>query len=108
MQSRVCSPLYAWALGLLAALLGTVAEERLAAGILGTGRVGGWVAGRVEGWQTGWGGPGRVGWGGGGQGGGGAGGVLAGRVGGGWYERSYSPQECLYCGVKNALRNLVG
>ena len=88
--------------------MGTVAEERLAAGILGTGRVGGWVAGRVEGWQTGWGGPGRVGWGGGGQGGGGAGGVLAGRVGGGWYERSYSPQECLYCGVKNALRNLVG
>ena len=125
--------------GLRAALsVGTGgADERLTAGILGAGRVGGpggggWggVAGRV-GYgvadRVGWGGPGGGGGGRGGPGGGGSGrmralwGVggcwpggggpvrmLAGRVGGRWYERSYSPKGCFYGGVKNALRKRVG
>ena len=83
-QDRACVPLYAWGPGLRPALrVGTGgAEERLAAGISGAGRVGGW---------SGW------------PGGGGPGGMQAGRVGGGWYARSYSPNGCLYSGVKNAL-----
>ena len=54
-QDRACAPLYAWRPGLHAALrVGTGAEERLSAGILGAGRPGseGGVGGRV-------GGPGR-------------------------------------------------
>ena len=46
-QDRACAPLYALVRGLRAALrVGTGgAEERLAAGILGAGRVGGWGGG---------------------------------------------------------------
>ena len=47
------------------------------------------------GWQGGAGGW-RAGWDAGGPG------------GRGWYEHSYSPKECLYGGVKNALRKRVG
>ena len=56
--ARACAPLYAWGQGLHAAIrVGTGAEERLVAGILGAGRVAGWGGrqGRLAGWG-GWGG----------------------------------------------------
>ena len=98
-SARACAQLYAWGAGLRAALRAeTWAQELLATGNLGAGRVGWWgggprggVAGRVGGWRAGGGGPGggwagQVGRGwkarrGGGPGGGGSSGVLAGQVG---------------------------
>ena len=84
---RVCAPLYAWGPALSAApRVGTGAEERLAAGNWGTGRVGWWgdgpgvwvgeVVGHVGGWRAGGDGPGGglQAWGGGQAGGGGQGG----------------------------------
>ena len=48
-KDRACAPLYALVRGLRAALrVGTGgAEERLAAGFLGAGRVGGWEGGKI-------------------------------------------------------------